>query len=370
VSAVRAVRLMRVSKLFFGHCEKTVRGAAGKTLTQSPGKIGVHSRMDNICHTLIGAALGEAGLKHRTVLGAATLMIAANFPDIDIVAVPFGHGLDFRRGWTHGVPALVLLPFVLTGLMLAVDRFVRRRRNAAAEPARAKQILILAAIGIGTHPVLDWLNVYGMRWLMPFSDRWFYGDALFIVDPWIWGMLAFGTVWARRRWRAARDPSERGAAQRPARWALAGVATYILAMLAANASGRRIVQRDMAAAGFDENARFMVAPVPVTPFRRLVVFDDGEAYRFGTLAWQPTPRFALDEHLVPKGAEDPAVSVARATPDGRAFLGWARFPFFVVERRRADSLVRIGDARYTVDAEESWAAASIPLPGSSAGANR
>ncbi|MBA3558302.1 MAG: metal-dependent hydrolase [Gemmatimonadaceae bacterium] len=323
--------------------------------------------MDNVCHTLVGAALGEAGLKHRSALGAATLMIAANFPDIDIVAVPLGHGLDFRRGWTHGVPALVVLPFVLTGLMLAWDRFVRRRRNAAAAPPRAKQILLLAAIGIVTHPVLDWLNVYGMRWLMPFSDRWFYGDALFIVDPWIWGMLAVGTVWARRRWRAARDPAERDAAQRPARWALAGVATYIVAMLAANASGRRIVQRDMAAAGFDAHARFMVAPVPVTPFRRLVVFDEGAAYRFGTLAWRPSPRFALDEHLVPKGADDPAVSVARATPNGRAFLGWARFPFFVVERRRADSLVRIGDARYTVDAEESWAAAAIPLPGSPGG---
>ncbi len=358
---------MRVSNLFLAIAKKPLGGAACKAFTPPFGRIGIHCRMDNICHTLVGAALGEAGLKHRSALGAATLMIAANFPDIDIVAVPLGHGLDFRRGWTHGVPALVVLPLVLTGLMLAWDRFVRRRRNAAAAPPRPKQILLLAAIGIVTHPVLDWLNVYGMRWLMPFSDRWFYGDALFIVDPWIWGMLAVGTVWARRRWRAARDPAERDAAQRPARWALAGVATYIVAMLAANASGRRIVQRDMAAAGFDAHARFMVAPVPVTPFRRLVVFDEGAAYRFGTLAWRPSPRFALDEHLVPKGADDPAVSVARATPNGRAFLGWARFPFFVVERRRADSLVRIGDARYTVDAEESWAAAAIPLPGSAEG---
>ena len=24
---------------------------------------------------------------------------------------------------------------------------------------------------------------------MPFSDRWFYGDTLFIVDPWLWLIL-------------------------------------------------------------------------------------------------------------------------------------------------------------------------------------
>ncbi len=30
---------------------------------------------------------------------------------------------------------------------------------------------------------MDWLNSYGVRLLMPFSNRWFYGDALYIVDP-------------------------------------------------------------------------------------------------------------------------------------------------------------------------------------------
>ena len=37
--------------------------------------------MDNLCHTLVGAALGEAGLKRRTRFGSATLMIASNLPD-------------------------------------------------------------------------------------------------------------------------------------------------------------------------------------------------------------------------------------------------------------------------------------------------
>ena len=45
-------------------------------------------------------------------------------------------------------------------------------------------------IGTLSHPFLDWLNNYGVRLLMPFSGRWFYGDALFIVDPFLW--IVFG----------------------------------------------------------------------------------------------------------------------------------------------------------------------------------
>ena len=48
--------------------------------------------MDNVCHTLVGAAIGEAGLKGRTRFGNPALMIAANLPDIDGVAEAMGLG--------------------------------------------------------------------------------------------------------------------------------------------------------------------------------------------------------------------------------------------------------------------------------------
>jgi inner membrane protein len=41
--------------------------------------------MDNLAHALAGAALGHAGLKKFTVLAVATLVIAANVQDIDVV---------------------------------------------------------------------------------------------------------------------------------------------------------------------------------------------------------------------------------------------------------------------------------------------
>src|SRR5688572_30096749 len=127
--------------------------------------------MDNVCHTLVGAALAESGLKRKTALGSATLMIAANFPDIDVIAVPLGHSLGFRRGITHGVPALVILPFILTLVMLGWYRW--RGKGEAPKPAA---LLMLSAVGILTHPVLDWMNTYGMRWLMPLNGKWWYAD--------------------------------------------------------------------------------------------------------------------------------------------------------------------------------------------------
>ena len=79
--------------------------------------------VDNLCHTLVGAALAEAGLKRRTALGSATLMIAANLPDVDVVAVPLGHSLGFRRGLTHGVPALLVLPLLVALRMAGWHRW-------------------------------------------------------------------------------------------------------------------------------------------------------------------------------------------------------------------------------------------------------
>jgi inner membrane protein len=42
---------------------------------------------------------------------------------------------------------------------------------------------------------MDFTNVYGVRPLVPFSSRWFYGDLIFVVDPWIWLILGSAVVW-------------------------------------------------------------------------------------------------------------------------------------------------------------------------------
>ncbi|HEX9148644.1 MAG TPA: metal-dependent hydrolase, partial [Thermoanaerobaculia bacterium] len=170
--------------------------------------------MDNLCHTLVGAALGEAGLARRKPLATATLLIGANLPDVDAFTYAFSDGptsLAFRRGWTHGVLAMAVLPVLLAAAMVAFDQLVRRRRRKEKIPARFRALLVPAFASVLSHPLLDFLNTYGVRFLYPFSKRWFYGDTLFIVDPWVWIALAVGIassrVFRRRRPAQAEAPA-------------------------------------------------------------------------------------------------------------------------------------------------------------------
>jgi hypothetical protein len=83
-------------------------------------------------HSLAGAALGEAGLKRRAGLGLAALIIGANLPDVDVIAIPFRESLAFRRGWTHGPLAVLVLPVLLT---LALVGWVRLQTRRGRRPA-------------------------------------------------------------------------------------------------------------------------------------------------------------------------------------------------------------------------------------------
>lgn len=317
--------------------------------------------MDPVCHTLVGGALAESGLKRRTTLGAATLLVAANAPDLDVLAYLAGPttALWLRRGLTHGVVAWLLLPLLITGGVLLADRVLRRGEDRQrAVPA---QVLLLAVIGVATHPLLDLLNTYGVRLLMPFSDRWFYGDVLFIVDPWVWAVLAIGMLWTRRRVRAgARDAAGARVAARPVRWALLVVVLYLAAMTGSNLAARRLVAASLAAEGLPGPDRMMVGPVPVNPFRRTVVVEIDGAYRGGDFSWLEGRRIQLDDLGLRR---DPDVRTVAATrgPAARRFLSWARFPFFELAPGGRDDAVLIGDARYTLEAQGSWASVRVPL---------
>lgn len=311
--------------------------------------------MDPVTHTLVGATLARSGLADRTALGTATLLIGVNLPDIDVLAYAWSatHALWFRRGATHGVLGLLVLPLLLTGVMLLWARFAR---SGGSRPVLARQILLLAGLAVLSHPVLDSLNVYGMRWLMPFSSRWFYGDTLFIVDPWVWGVLSAG-VWLASRRRRSGDT----ATGRPALIALGLMGLYVAGMAASNVLGRRIVHATLTQGGDVQPLRIMVGPVPVSPFTRYVVVDDGRHYRTGSLRWLPAPRLEIDSLVLDRFPSHYAVTAATRGPRVRRFLAWARFPYYQVEDLGEEFLVWIGDARYTLHPEGSWAAVAVEV---------
>lgn len=313
--------------------------------------------MDPVCHTLTGAAMSEAGLRQRTPLALPTLLLAANMPDIDIAVFATSTlPMAFRRGWTHGVLALAVMPVLLTMLVLAYDRLVRQRRVPAPPRAEVGGLLVLSYAGMLSHQFLDFLNSYGIRLLKPFSDRWFYGDALYIVDPWMYLMLGAGVVLARR---AGRRGSARP--ERPARAALAAAAIYVTAMLLSNQWARAVVADGLARAG-QAGARFMVTPVLVNPLRREVIVDTGERYEKGLVWFEPSPHFRPTGYGVDKGLHEPEANAAMLTRRAQEFLLWSRFPFFVVDRHASPPRVFLNDFRYSSHTgRDGWSAQVIEI---------
>lgn len=316
--------------------------------------------MDNLCHSLAGAAIAQAGFARRVPRATLLGVIAANIPDVDALTYIWASSataVAFRRGWTHGLPALVLWALMLA--LLFAWWQARRPVAVAEQPSGAagfswRHFIALAGIAVVSHPVLDWMNSYGVRFLMPLSERWFYGDTLFIVDPPL--LVIFGIGWfaSSRALRGGRSWS--GA---PARTALVVAVLYIGAMKIMSS-----VTRDAAAARFGYAAPgprdLMVVPLPVQWLEREVVINKGDVYASSRWRMQGMrAELAGEQSGMETGATPRLVAAVRETPDGAKFLSWSRFPYFVPES--ASGTIFVGDSRYSSGTVESWAGIRVPI---------
>ena len=294
--------------------------------------------MDNLTHSLVGALLGQAGLKNKTGLAMPALIIGANLPDVDAACFFWLEGqehLGFRRGITHGPPAMVLLPLVLASLLYGYDRWQAKRgkRPEGQLPVSFKWLYLLSLIGCLTHPALDWLNVYGIRLLEPFSSRWFYGDTLFIIDVWLWVLMGFAT------WFSLRREKKGGEWKKPARVAVAVSLAYI------GLNGAITWQAEDAYAEHHHHA--IASPVPIAFWdRELILPNDG-------LQAQAPPRIISKDILGGVFTATPSpnsqeycrlISLPeKLDPEIEAWIFWSRVPF---AERSDDGRVYLNDARF------------------------
>jgi len=100
--------------------------------------------VDNLTHSLLGAALAKTRLGALTPRAAPFLVLAANLPDADLVSIPLWPA--FSQCWD-------------------------KRRGGSGSPLRWRGALLLAAVGIGSQPALDDLNTYGWRPWLPLDDQ-------------------------------------------------------------------------------------------------------------------------------------------------------------------------------------------------------
>jgi inner membrane protein len=327
-------------------------------------------------------------------------VLAANSPDADIVVLAFGDRWDFlqhHRGITHAIVGTAFLALLLPLIFAGVDRLWARLRHHSPQ-TKFRGLLIASLIASATHPVLDWTNNYGIRFLLPWNPRWFYGDLVFIVDPFLWVVLGgaafllasrskiskfvwatlaalitllivfsarggdlpnrtlFGGFWAaavvviiglcvmgaRERW-----------GPKIAYVAFAVVLVYwcVLAWAHSFALERSWEEANRLVAPNGESvARLAAMPTLANPLRWDCVFETDQAtYRFPVALNGQTPAGNVIRYPKPSGKLAAALEAAARQKPAHVFLGFARFP--VARLRDADcttqTLLQLADLRYT-----------------------
>ena len=367
--------------------------------------------MDNLTHSLVGLTVAKAGLE-RLSPGATTLcVLAANAPDADIIVLAFGDRwtfLQYHRGISHAIVGVIGLAFLLPLIFYAVDRLWSRFRNRAPK-TKLKGLLIASFIASATHPFLDWTNNYGIRFLLPWSQKWSYGDLVYIVDPYLWLILGGASflLTAKSRilkfiWafiaavltfliiaspRSNALPNPRLIAlvwivalivlivlllkEVPERWgrsiafvAIALVLSYwtFLGFAHSRAIARGSEEAaNLATANGETVARLATMPRLANPFRWDCVFEtDRATYRFELgLVGDPTAGAPV---RYPKPAPELVNTVSQQRP-ARVFLNFARFPVMQLADPGCTTrtLVQLADLRYT-EPGQSRGSFSFELP--------
>jgi inner membrane protein len=157
--------------------------------------------MDNLTHSLVGAALSELAAPEDTTRAGrrvffAAGILASNLPDIDVlyasrVSAPVGFLLH-HRGHTHTLVGEVVLGLLLAAALRLVPGF---RSLASADRKRLWVLIVVSLLG---HLLLDSWNSYGVHPFYPFDARWYYGDAVFIFEPWLCVLLGVSAAWNAR----------------------------------------------------------------------------------------------------------------------------------------------------------------------------
>lgn len=307
--------------------------AAPSVRSVSPQAARAAPVMDNLTHSLVGWALAETGLKHRTRKGLAACVLAANMPDIDVL---FGWSpwvpLATHRGFTHGlVGGVLVMPPLLAALLWLFDRWQvsRGSRFSSGLPMRFGWLLALSYLAALTHPLLDLQNTYAIQLFSVASSAWFHTDGLFIVSPWLLAILALG-IWRSRK---------RGSGG-PAAWALAGAVLFIAGNIGISLAARHAVTAQGA-----RPDRVFAGPEMLAFWRRDMAWREHDAITQGR--YDPLTGKLDHGPPVPDGMDDPQVPrAAVATPRIIKFLAWSQLPMARVERAGCSATVTFSDARF------------------------
>jgi inner membrane protein len=281
--------------------------------------------MDNLTHTAVGLFLSRAGLNRLTPSATPILLIAANFPDADVVSAAGGWltYLHYHRHITH---SLVMLP-VLALLAVAAVRFIGRR------PVNWVGAFIAACVGLLSHLMLDWTNIYGIRMFLPFSAEWLRLDTTSVVDLWIWAVCLLGIAGPFLSRLVGNEIASGGA---KARHHGRGFATFALLFILAYNSGRGVLHARATAAlssrlyeGAAPESVF-AAPDAWNPFLWRGVVATSGAFVVQDLNLAAPDPLSAHPAIFHKPDPDPAIDASRRTHTFQEFLRFNQLPLWRV----------------------------------------
>jgi len=356
--------------------------------------------MDNLTHSLVGLTAAKAGLERLSPGATALCLLAANAPDADIIVLAFGDRWTFlqhHRGITHAIVGVVALAILLPLIIHGIDRLWSRWRSRAPR-TKLKGLLIASFIVSATHPLMDWTNSYGIRFLLPWSQKWSYGDLVFIVDPYLWVVLGGAAFLLSAKTRSQNvfwsvmaaaltfliifSPRSSGLPNRPLitiLWILALVTLIVLFVKGARdrwgsriayfafalilgywsllglAHSRAIARGGeeaaiLASANGETVARLAAMPTLANPLRWDCVFEtDRATYRFGLSLVDSAPPARVVRYAKPAGVLQEVMETVSQQRAARVFLGFARFPVMQLNDPgcATRTLVQLADLRYT-----------------------
>ncbi len=309
--------------------------------------------MEPITHFLTGACLARTGFNRKTALATATMTLAAEAPDIDILGNfkdPV-FGFAHHRGFTHSFLGLVLVQALVVALMYAIWRLRGRKVKDPTLPPRWGLLFVFAYIAGLTHILLDFTNNYGVRPFWPLGEKWYSWDIVFIVEPVILILLVAGLV-LPAFFSLIND--EIGVRRKGPQGGLAAIVALLgmLALWSLRDYEHRRAVNALQARVYDgvDPLRVSAYPSWLNPFRWYGVVETQDF--FATMLVDSSVPEVDPEgqmRIRRKPEETPVTQAAKGSYLGRVYLDWAKYPVTEteqVENPQAGYIVRFRDLRY------------------------
>jgi inner membrane protein len=287
--------------------------------------------MDPLTHFLTGATLGRAGLNRTTAYATLAATLAAEAPDIDVVASFAGPltGFAHHRGITH---TFLGAPFMALAVTLIVFAYHRLRRERP--PVRWLQVWLVALLADFSHLLLDYTNNYGLRPFYPFNPHWYSADLVFIIDPLILLFLILGLGLPAIFGLVDREMTRKRTLFPGRGLATASLLGMVLLWALRNAEHAHAIA--LARAGTldagplvgEPLLRVAAEPYPLDPFHWHVIAETKYRYEFADVHTL-TDTINPGGDPTPKPPVTPAVAAAKQSDLGRIYLDWSSWPLTI-----------------------------------------